>query len=148
VDLHDGLENTLTILHHKLKQGVTIHREYAPDLPHIEVHGSELNQVWTNIIDNAIDAMNGSGEITIRTSHDGERITVQIEDNGPGIPEEIQGRILEPFFTTKPPGKGTGLGLHISHDIVTNKHGGEISLKSRPGQTIFIVTLPIQIKGA
>ena len=148
VDVHDGLENTLTILHHKLKHGVTVRREYDPSLPHIEALGSELNQVWTNIIDNAIDAMDGKGEITLHTSHDENRVTVEIADNGPGIPADIQGRIFEPFFTTKPPGKGSGLGLHISHDIVTNKHGGQIAVESRPGQTKFIVILPIQIKGA
>ena len=148
VDVHEGLENTLTILQHKLKQGVTIHREYDPGLPHIEAHGSELNQVWTNIIDNAIDAMNGKGEITLRTSHDNKHVTVEIADSGPGIPPDIQGRIFEPFFTTKPPGKGSGLGLHISHDIITNKHGGQIAVKSAPGQTKFIVTLPIRIQGA
>ena len=148
VDVHDGLENTLTILQHKLKQGVTVRREYAPDLPHIEALGSELNQVWTNIIDNAIDAMNGKGEITLRTSHAEKHVIVEIADTGPGIPADIQGRIFEPFFTTKPPGKGSGLGLHISHDIVTNKHGGQIAVVSRPGQTKFIVTLPIRIKGA
>src|SRR6185295_3457295 len=111
VDIHDGLENTLVIMQHKLKPGVTIKREYSADLPRIEAYASELNQVWTNIIDNAIDAMNGKGEIILRTYAEDHYVIVEIIDDGPGIPENIRPRILEPFFTTKPPGKGTGLGL-------------------------------------
>ena len=148
VDVHEGLENTLVIMQHKLKQGVTVKREYAPNLPRIEAYASELNQVWTNIIDNAVDAMNGIGVIVLRTYVEDHHVVVEIIDNGPGIPENILMRIYEPFFTTKPPGKGSGLGLHISHDIVTNKHGGQIAVVSRPGQTKFIVTLSIRIKGA
>ena len=147
VDLHEGLENTLVIMEHKLKQGVTIKREYSPELPRIEAYASELNQVWTNIIDNAVDAMNGKGEITIRTQDDGDQVLVEIIDNGPGIPKEIQSRILEPFFTTKPPGQGTGLGLHISHDIVVNRHHGQLLVKSKPGETKFQIILPKQING-
>ena len=145
VDLHEGLENTLVIMEHKLKQGVTVKREYSLDLPRIEAYASELNQVWTNIIDNAVDAMNGKGEITIRTQEENDQVVVEIIDNGPGIPKEIQSRILEPFFTTKPPGQGTGLGLHISHDIVANRHHGRLLMKSRPGETKFRIILPKKI---
>jgi signal transduction histidine kinase len=145
VDVHEGLENTLIIMQHKLKQGVTVKREYSPDLPRIEAYASELNQVWTNIIDNAVDAMNGKGEITLRTYADGDRVVVEIIDNGPGIPEEILERIFEPFFTTKPPGKGTGLGLHISHEIIANRHCGQLLAESTPGRTTFRAILPIKI---
>jgi len=147
VDVHEGLENTLIIMEHKLKQGVAIKREYATDLPRIEAYASELNQVWTNIIDNAVDAMHGKGEIAIRTYGEGDRIVVEIIDNGPGIPNDIRSRIFEPFFTTKPPGQGTGLGLHITHDIIVNRHHGLLQVRSKPGETIFKVTLPIHIKG-
>jgi signal transduction histidine kinase len=147
VDIHEGLESTLLIMQHKLRQGVTIKRQYSPNLPRIEAFASELNQVWTNIIDNAIDAMNGKGEIKIKTYQEDNQVIVEITDNGPGIPEEIQSRILEPFFTTKAPGQGTGLGLHISHDIVANRHHGQLLLESRPSETKFKVVLPKQIKG-
>lgn len=146
VDIHKGLENTLIILRHKLKQGVRVTREYAADLPHIEGYGSELNQVWTNIVDNAIDAMHEQGEITLRTRRQGQDVIVEICDTGPGIPAEIQQRIFEPFFTTKPPGVGTGLGLHITYNIVVNKHFGAIRVESKPGNTCFVVTLPIMMK--
>ncbi|MGE5251900.1 MAG: sensor histidine kinase [Bacteroidota bacterium] len=145
VDVHEGLENTLVIMQHKLKQGVTVVRDYAPGLPRIEAYASELNQVWTNLIDNAIDAMQGKGRIEIRTYAENEHIVVEVTDNGPGIPEEIQGRIYEPFFTTKPPGSGTGLGLHISHDIVTNRHHGQLTVQSKPGETTFRVVLPVKM---
>jgi len=146
VDVHEGLENTLVIMEHKLKQGVTIKREYSQDLPHIEAYASELNQVWTNIIDNAVDAMNGEGEITLRTYEESDQAVVEIIDNGPGIPDKIKSRILEPFFTTKPPGQGTGLGLYITHDIVVNRHHGLLQIESKPGETKFKVTLPKRIK--
>jgi signal transduction histidine kinase len=145
VDVHEGLENTLVIMEHKLKQGVTIKREYSPDLPRIEAYASELNQVWTNIIDNAVDAMNGKGEITLRTYEEENNVIVEIMDNGPGISEDIQSRIFEPFFTTKPPGEGTGLGLHISHDIVVNRHHGLLNVESKPGETKFKIVLPKRI---
>ena len=147
VDVHDGLENTLIIMQHKLKKGVTIKREYSANLPHIEAYASELNQVWTNIIDNAVDAMDGEGMITLRTYEENHDVVVEIVDNGPGIPEEIQSRIYEPFFTTKPPGKGTGLGLHISHDIIANRHHGRLLVESKPGETKFKAVLPVQIRG-
>jgi signal transduction histidine kinase len=145
VDVHEGLENTLVIMQHKLKKGITIKREYSPDLPRIEAYASELNQVWTNIIDNAVDAMNGRGEIKIKTYEEDHGVVVEIADNGPGIPKEIQPRIFEPFFTTKAPGQGTGLGLHISHDIVANRHHGQLTVESRPGETKFKVVLPIKM---
>jgi signal transduction histidine kinase len=145
VDVHEGLENTLVIMQHKLKKGVTIKREYAPDLPRIEAYASELNQVWTNIIDNSVDAMNGKGEIKIKTYEADGNVIVEIEDNGPGIPPAIQSRIFEPFFTTKAPGHGTGLGLHISHDIIANRHHGQLTVESNPGKTKFKAVLPVRI---
>jgi signal transduction histidine kinase len=144
VDVHEGLENTLLIMQHKLRKGVTVKREYSQNLPRIEAYASELNQVWTNIIDNAVDAMGGAGEIRIRTYQEDHRVIVEIIDNGPGIPEDIQPRIFEPFFTTKAPGQGTGLGLHISHDIIANHHHGQLLVESRQGETKFIAALPIK----
>ena len=114
MDMHEGLDNTLVILRHKLKSGITVVRNYAPDLPRIEAYASELNQVWTNLIDNAADAMKGQGRLTLRTYRRDERVVVEIADDGPGIPPEIQSRIFDLFFTTKPTGSGTGLGLHIA----------------------------------
>ena len=143
VDVHEGLDNTLIMLRSKMKSGVTVQRDYAPNLPRIEAYGSELNQVWTNLIDNAIDAMKGQGQIAIRSRVDGSWVIVEIEDNGPGIPAEIQPKIFDPFFTTKPPGQGTGLGLNISYNIVVQKHRGQITINSHPGKTTFQVKLPI-----
>ncbi|MEX0789103.1 MAG: ATP-binding protein, partial [Anaerolineales bacterium] len=145
VDVHRGLEETLVILRHKLAAGVVVQREYDPTLPKIEAYGSELNQVWTNILDNAIDAMDGKGEIRIRTHADDNRVIVEIADNGPGIPEGIRNRIFDPFFTTKPPGVGTGLGLHISYNIIVQKHQGQIRVTSRPGETQFEISLPVRL---
>jgi signal transduction histidine kinase len=122
-----------------------VRREYAPDVPRIEAYASELNQVWTNLIDNAIDAMGGRGEIRIRTQSDGSGVAVEITDDGPGIPPEIQGRVFDAFFTTKPVGVGTGLGLHITYNIVVQQHHGEITVRSRPGETTFRVVLPKQL---
>ncbi|UCF98904.1 MAG: hypothetical protein JSV89_05025 [Spirochaetaceae bacterium] len=143
VDLHEGIENTLVILRNKLKAGIKVQPSYATDLPPVLAHGGELNQVWTNLLNNAIDAMDGRGQIAIRTRLQDAWAVVEIEDNGPGIPEEIQPRIFDPFFTTKEPGKGTGLGLSISHSIITERHKGEIAVESRPGLTRFTVRLPI-----
>lgn len=142
VDIHEGLENTLVILRHKLKPDVTIRRLYAPDLPKMTAYGSELNQVWTNIIDNAAEVLNGRGEITLRTRQEGTELVVEIEDNGPGIAAAHLPKIFDPFFTTKPPGKGTGLGLNTSYNIVA-KHHGDIFVNSTPGQTVFQVRLPL-----
>ena len=141
VDIRAGLDNTLVILRPKLKSGVTVVREYQSDLPEIEALGSELNQVWTNILDNAIDAMGGQGEIRIRAFVRDADLVVEICDNGPGMPPEVRERIFEPFYTTKPPGKGTGLGLHITHNVVA-RHGGRINIQSGPGGTCFEVCLP------
>ncbi len=152
VDIHNGLESTLTMLQHKLKEAdITIIREYDPSLPHINAIGNELNQVWTNLIDNAIDGIGKGrhGTITIRTKNEGNsQILVEVIDNGSqGIPKEVQSRIFEPFFTTKEPGKGTGLGLSISHRIITQTHKGDISFYSEPGGTHFQIRLPIIYKG-
>jgi len=144
VDLREGLDSTLVMLGNKLRSGITVRREYSDLVPRVPAYGSELNQVWTNLLDNAADALGGKGEITIRTGVEGEWAVVHIEDNGPGIPESIQPRIFDPFFTTKEPGKGTGLGLSMSHGIIAEKHGGDIRVESRPGFTRFTVRLPIQ----
>lgn len=144
VDVHEGLDSTLTIFGHKLKQGVVVNREYDQSLPRIWAYGSELNQVWTNLIDNAIDAMGGYGQVWIRTSRENDCLLVEIADNGPGIPPEIQSHIFEPFFTTKGIGQGTGLGLHIAYRVVVGQHQGDIRVISQPGDTRFQVRLPIK----
>jgi signal transduction histidine kinase len=145
VDVKYSLENTLIIMNHKLKHGITVTREYAPDLPKLMAYGSELNQVWTNLIDNAADAMQGKGKLLVRAKPENDYILVEIGDDGPGIPAEVQSRIFEPFFTTKGVGDGTGLGLDVVHRIVKKMHG-QISVKSVPGDTRFQVRIPI--KGA
>jgi signal transduction histidine kinase len=142
VDLHEGLESTLTLLGHKLR-GVDVKRDYRRDLPRIPAWGGDLNQVWTNLIDNAADAMGGSGTLRVRTACEGGRALVEIADTGPGIPADVLGRIWDPFFTTKEPGKGTGLGLEIARRIVEEKHGGQVEVESRPGDTRFRVWLPM-----
>ncbi|HXY14532.1 MAG TPA: ATP-binding protein [Terriglobales bacterium] len=142
VDVVKSLETTLTILNHKLKRGVSVQREYQP-LPFlVDSFGSELNQVWTNLIDNAIDAMNGTGELRVRTFRDNGCVVVEIGDNGPGIPPEVRSHIFEPFFTTKGVGEGTGLGLDTVQRIV-RKHKGNIQVNSKPGDTRFQVRLPL-----
>jgi signal transduction histidine kinase len=146
VNIHEGLENTLLILQHKIKAGILVIREFAEDLPSVEAYGSELNQVWTNLIDNAIDAMQGEGELVLRTHTEDGRVVVELIDDGPGIPPEAQPRIFEPFFTTKPLGAGTGLGLHIAYTIIVEKHRGQIQAISQPGSTCFQVTLPIRLE--
>ncbi len=142
VDVHEGLDNTLTMLQSKLSDGIVINRQYDDNLPRIEAYGSELNQVWTNIIDNAIYALQSEGEICLTTYQDGNWLVVEIQDNGVGISAEIQSQIFDPFFTTKPPGSGSGLGLNISHNIITQKHEGIITVESQPGKTCFQVKLP------
>jgi signal transduction histidine kinase len=144
-DVHEGLDATLTMLGHKLGDGIEIVREYDRSLPPISAYPAELNQVWTNLIDNAVDAMEGHGTLTVRTrpGHD-ERLVVEVADTGPGVPVEVRSRIFEPFFTTKPVGKGTGLGLDIAWRIVVGRHHGEIRLDSAPGDTRFEVILPIR----
>ncbi len=148
IDVHEGIEDTLTIMAYKLRdKHITVEKVFDHSIPKLTAYGSELNQVWTNIIDNATDAMSdahGKGKLTIRTWADAEDIWVEIADDGPGIPPEIQSRIFEPFFTTKAVGKGTGLGLDIAHRIVITRHRGEVKLISRPGETKFQIRLPIE----
>ena len=145
VDIHEGLENTLVILKHKLKRGIRVHRDFAGELPQVRAYGSELNQVWTNLIDNAVDAMEGQGDIRIRTRIEDSWVTVEVEDNGPGIPEELWPQIFTLFFTTKPVGQGSGQGLHISHNIV-RRHGGFLEFRSQPGKTVFTVCIPVNFE--
>jgi signal transduction histidine kinase len=148
IDVHDGLESTLVIFSHKLKKGVKVVRDYDRTLPQICARGGELNQVWTNIIHNAVDAMGGEGTLTIHTAPDRDCVLVEIGDTGPGIPPELQRRIFEPFFTTKDVGQGTGLGLDISYRIVVRRHHGDIRVDSHPGDTRFKVWLPIDQRAA
>ncbi|PYT59595.1 MAG: hypothetical protein DMG35_14080 [Acidobacteria bacterium] len=143
VDIKNSLETTLTIMHHKLKRGIEVTRDYAPDLAKVMAYGSELNQVWTNLIDNAADAMGNTGKLLVRAVRENEYVLVEIVDNGPGIPPEVQSRIFEPFFTTKGVGEGTGLGLDVVHRIV-QKMRGLVTVKSVPGDTRFQVRIPIQ----
>jgi signal transduction histidine kinase len=145
VDLQASLEDTLTILHHKLKHGIEVVRNYGADVPRIEAYAGELNQVWTNIIDNAVQAMDGEGVLEVATQRIGEDVEVRIADSGPGIPDDVAARVFDPFFTTKAQGVGTGLGLHIAHNIVTNHHRGRISFASRPGRTEFRIVLPVRL---
>jgi signal transduction histidine kinase len=147
VDVIESLENTLVLLRPRIDAGVSITRDYADDVPRIEAYGSELNQVWTNLIDNAIDAIAGQGELTLRAFTAESVVTVDVIDHGPGIPPEIQPRIFEPFFTTKAPGVGTGLGLHIAYNIVVHKHRGQLQVASTPGETRLRVVLPIRLAG-
>jgi signal transduction histidine kinase len=143
VDVAEGIDNTLVLLRGKMSDSVSVTVDYAENLPEIDAFGSELNQVWTHLLDNALDAMTGKGEIRISAKASAANgVIVQVEDSGPGIPAEIQHRIFDAFFTTKEPGKGTGLGLHTVFNIVVNKHGGEISVESVPGRTVFTVILP------
>jgi signal transduction histidine kinase len=141
VDVHQGLESTLLMLRHRLKYGIATKLDFDRTLPRICAHGSELNQVWTNLIDNAIDAMQSKGELRIRTARELDRLLVEIGDNGPGIPAEVRDRIFEPFFTTKGVGQGTGLGLETAARIVRD-HSGEITVESAPGDTRFQIRLP------
>ena len=145
VDIVKSLETTLTIMNHKLKRGVAVQRDYQRVPLLVNSFGSELNQVWTNIIDNAIDAMSGKGELRVRTYRDDDCVVVEIGDNGPGIPADIKAHIFEPFFTTKRVGEGTGLGLDTTLRIV-KKHRGNIQVSSKPGDTRFQVWLPLAEK--
>jgi signal transduction histidine kinase len=145
IDLHEGLETTLTIMQHKLKRTeIKIERDYDRTLPKVMVHGAELNQVWTNLLANAIDALGETGTITITTRADGNCAEVYIADDGPGIPEDVLGRIFDPFFTTKDVGQGTGLGLDTARRIIEERHHGSLTVESRPGSTVFRVRIPIQ----
>jgi signal transduction histidine kinase len=146
VDVHELLDSTLLMLGGKIPDGITIVKDYDRTLPHIPAYAGELNQVWTNLIDNAVSAMHDSGTLTVRTGLDRDQVFVEFGDTGPGVPKEIQNRIFEPFFTTKPVGEGTGLGLDITWRIVVNKHHGDLSLESSPGDTRFRVRLPITVQ--
>jgi signal transduction histidine kinase len=143
LDVHELLDSTLVMLSRKVGE-VRLVKDYDRSLPDIPVYGAELNQVWTNLIDNALQAMNGNGTLTVGTSRVDDMLQVEIGDTGPGIPEENLSRIFEPFFTTKPVGEGTGLGLDISWRIVVNKHHGDLSVQSEPGDTRFRVRLPLR----
>lgn len=145
INVHDGLNDTLVMFRSKLKSGVNIYTEFAVGLPLIEAYASELNQVWTNLIDNAISAIESKGTIVIRTRAIQTGVEIEVEDSGPGIPEDVQPKIFDPFFTTKPPGEGTGLGLNISHNIIVNKHKGTIAVNSSPNGTRFVVQLPVTL---
>jgi signal transduction histidine kinase len=142
VDIHLGLKSTLVMLAGKL-EGIEVVKDFDRSLPRVPVYAGELNQVWTNLIDNAVQAMDGHGTLTVRTSLDGDRVRVEIGDTGPGVPESLRRRIFEPFFTTKPVGQGTGLGLDISYRIVVGRHGGDLTVESQPGDTRFVVRLPL-----
>jgi len=143
VDVREGLDDTLVMLSSRLREGITVHLDYAEDLPRIQGYGSELNQVWTNLIDNAISAMDGKGALELKAYQVDDWVVVEIADSGSGIPVEAREKIFDPFYTTKAPGEGTGLGLNISHGIVVEKHSGQISVDSKPGATLFTVKLPI-----
>ncbi|MFC9515505.1 ATP-binding protein [Nocardiaceae bacterium NPDC056970] len=141
-DVHELLDSTLVMLSGKIGGGIDVVKDYDRSLPPVPAYAAELNQVWTNLVDNAVAAMDGRGTLTVRTYRDGDCVAVAIGDTGPGVPEEIRDRIFEPFFTTKPVGEGTGLGLDISWRIV-DKHRGDIRVESRPGRTEFVVRLPL-----
>ena len=147
IDPTEGLESTLVMLGHKLRGAITVVRDYSPDLPRIEAYPGELNQVWTNLIDNAVDAMDGDGILRLgtRLGANADTIVVEIADTGPGMPSHVAARAFEAFYTTKEVGKGTGLGLEIARRIVVERHGGTITIDSRPGHTVLRVTLPVRI---
>ena len=143
-DVTDGLESTLVMLGHKLRDGVTVVRDYGVGVPSIDAHAGELNQVWTNLIDNAVDAMAGRGTLRVSTRADEDHIVIEVGDTGPGMSPQVADRAFEPFYTTKGVGKGTGLGLDIARRIVTDRHGGTITIDSRPGSTVLRVRLPVR----
>jgi signal transduction histidine kinase len=144
IDVTEGLESTLVMLGHKLRDGVTVVRDYSADVPRIEAYAGELNQVWTNLIDNAIDAMNGEGTLRLSTRAEDDNVVIEVGDTGPGMPPQVAARAFEPFYTTKDAGKGTGLGLDIAQRIVVERHGGTITIDSLPGETVLRARLPIR----
>jgi signal transduction histidine kinase len=144
IDVTDGLDSTLVMLGHKLRDGVTVVREYSADVPRIEAYAGELNQVWTNLIDNAVDAMDGRGTLRVATRVEDDSVVVEIGDTGPGMPPQVASRAFEAFYTTKDVGEGTGLGLDIARRIVVERHGGTISIDSRPGDTVLRVRIPVR----
>ena len=143
IDVHQGIDDTITIFGENLSEGVELVREYDRELPRVEVRGSELNQVWTNLLDNAIDALDGNGTITIRTYREGDYLAVAFSDDGKGVPEDIQSKIFDPFFTTKDVGEGAGLGLDVARRVVVDRCNGQMGFSSQPGETVFWVHLPI-----
>jgi signal transduction histidine kinase len=147
VDVNEGIEQTLAVLGYRIGPNVEVARDYDPNLPRITAYGGELNQVWTNLIDNAIDAVDSNGQLRLRTTCEGDGVLVEISDDGPGVPEDLQARVFEPFYTTKGVGAGVGLGLDISYRIVVGRHGGDIRVVSQPGDTRFQVRLPLEPGG-
>jgi signal transduction histidine kinase len=143
IQVTDGLDSTLVMLGHRLR-GVTVVRDYGADVPMIDAYAGELNQVWTNLIDNAVHALGGSGTLRVITRVDQDKVVIEIGDTGPGMPPEVAARAFEPFFTTKEVGQGTGLGLDIARRIIVERHGGKISIDSQPGETILRVELPVR----
>jgi signal transduction histidine kinase len=144
IDVTDGLESTLVMLGHKLGDHVTVVRDYDAGVPHIDAYAGELNQVWTNLIDNAIDAMDGAGTLRLTTRAEDTDVVIEVGDSGPGMPPEVAARAFDAFYTTKDVGQGTGLGLDIAQRIVVERHGGTISIDSRPGETVLRVRLPFR----
>jgi signal transduction histidine kinase len=144
IEVTDGLESTLVMLGHKLRDGVTVVRDYGADVPRIEAHAGELNQVWTNLIDNAIEAMDGAGTLRVTTRAEGNEVVIEIGDTGPGMSPQVAARAFEAFYTTKDVGKGTGLGLDIARRIVVERHAGTITINSQPGETVMRVRIPIR----
>jgi signal transduction histidine kinase len=144
IDVTEGLESTLVMLGHKLGEGVTVIRDYGTGVPAIDAHAGELNQVWTNLIDNAIEAMDGKGTLRLTTRAEQNHVVIEVGDTGTGMTPQVASRAFEPFFTTKDVGKGTGLGLDIARRIVTERHSGTITIDSRPGTTVLRVRLPVR----
>ncbi len=147
IDVTDGLESTLVVLGRKLGDGVMVVRDYGADVPRIDAYAGELNQVWTNLIDNAIDAMDGAGTLRVATRADGDDVVIEVGDTGPGMPPQVAARAFEAFYTTKEVGKGIGLGLDIAQRIVVERHGGTITIDSRPGETVLCVRIPVRALG-
>jgi signal transduction histidine kinase len=144
IDVTDGLESTVVMLAHKLPAGVTVLRDYGADVPEIDAQAGELNQVWTNLIDNALDAMDGSGTLRLTTRAEQSDVLIEVADTGPGMSPQVAARAFEAFYTTKDVGKGTGLGLDIARRIIVERHGGTITIDSRPGDNVLRVRLPVR----
>ena len=144
INVTDGIESTLLMLGYKLRDGITVVRDYSADVPRIQAYPGELNQVWTNLIDNAIDAMAGAGTLRLSTRADGNNVVIEVGDTGPGMPPQVAARAFEAFYTTKDVGKGTGLGLDVARRIVVERHGGTITIDSRPGKTVLKVRIPVR----
>ena len=148
IELTEGLDSTLVMLAHRIGDGVTVRRDYDPAVPEVEAFAGELNQVWTHLIDNAITAMEGTGTLRVSTRLGDDGVVVEIGNTGPEMPAEVRAHAFEPFFTTKPVGSGTGLGLDVSRRIVVERHGGDIAIESRPGETVLVVRLPFRLPAA